>query len=233
MAECKFSSELTVRVRRSMMDDQMVAEAAWVSSGFESNDQARVKGVINFLVANRHGTPFEHNSVTFRVKAPIFVWREFMRHRIGISYNEESGRYKQLEPEFYIPATDRNLVQIGKVGAYQFVPGEPEQYAMMRQNIREQCIAAYEAYESMLADDIAKEVARMCLPVNIYSSAYVTMNARSIMNFLGLRTKSGHALFPSFPMWEINNVADQIEAEFARLLPLTHAAFDSNGRVAP
>lgn len=228
-----FSSELTVNIEREMMDDIVVARAAWVSSGMASQDDAKIEGLINFLMKNRHGTPFEHNSVTFFVKAPIFVWREFMRHRIGISYNEESGRYKQLAPDFYVPDPTRNLQQIGKVGAYDFVPGTPDQISLVEREIQYNSLESYNRYETMLEAGVAKEVARMVLPVNIYSSAYVTMNARSIMNFLSLRTKNELAAYPSFPMWEINSVADQIEKHWSALMPLTSKAYRLNRRVAP
>jgi thymidylate synthase (FAD) len=85
----------------------------------------------------------------------------------------------------------------------------------------------------MLEADVAREVARIVLPVNIYSSAYVTMNARAMMNFLSLRKKSDDSTFPSYPQREIEMVADRYEEEWARLMPLTHAAFVANGRVAP
>jgi thymidylate synthase (FAD) len=180
----------------------------------------------------RHGSPFEHNSMTFFVQAPIFVWREHMRHRIA-SYNEESGRYRELEPVFYLPAQDRPLVQIGKTGAYEFVAGTDDQYRLLDAAMRASCTEAYAAYQQMLQAGIAREVARMVLPVSIYSSAYVTLNARSLMNFLSLRRKSDDARFPSYPQREIEMVAERYEEEWARLMPLTHAAFASNGRVAP
>jgi thymidylate synthase (FAD) len=85
----------------------------------------------------------------------------------------------------------------------------------------------------MLDAGIAREVARIVLPLTIYSSMYVTMNARALMNFLSLRTKREDSTFPSYPQREIEMVAEQMEAEFARLMPLTHGAFDRNGRVAP
>jgi thymidylate synthase (FAD) len=181
---------------------------------------------------DRHGSPFEHTSFTFFVHAPIVVWREHMRHRIA-SYNEESGRYKELEPEFYVPGPERNLVQEGKPGAYVFVPGTPEQYGIVDAAIRDSCTQSYAAYQQMLSAGVAREVARLVLPVNIYSSAYVTMNARALMNFLSLRTKREGSHFPSFPQREIEMVAEQYETEFQRLMPLTYAAFQTNGRVAP
>ena len=181
---------------------------------------------------DRHGSPFEHSNFTFFVQAPIFMWREHFRHRIA-SYNEESGRYKVLEPVFYVPAQDRKLVQIGKAGAYEFIDGTPEQYDVTVEQTKHACTVAYEAYQKMLDAGVAREVARIVLPVTIYSSAYVTMNARALMNFLSLRRKAEGSHFPSFPQREIEMVAEKYEEEFARLMPLTHAAFVANGRVAP
>jgi thymidylate synthase (FAD) len=155
-----------------------------------------------------------------------------MRHRIA-SYNEESGRYRELEPVFYVPGPERHLVQEGKPGAYDFVPGTPQQYSLVDSEVRRSCEQAYAAYQAMLAAGVAREVARIVLPVTIYSSAYVTMNARALMNFLSLRTKREGSHFPSFPQREIEMVAELYEREFERLMPLTYAAFQSNGRVAP
>lgn len=243
--EVVFRSEMTVELVRSSAQDADVLFAARVSTqGEQSLEQAggsgegseaqsnRDRGLINYLMRDRHGSPFEHNSMTFYVQAPIFVFREFMRHRIA-SYNEESGRYRELRPVFYVPASDRNLVQSGKPGAYEFHPGTPEQSALVDSETRAVCAAAYESYQRMLAAGVAREVARIVLPVTTYSSMYVTMNARSLMNFLSLRTKREGSHFPSFPQREIELCAEQMEAHFARLMPLTHAAFEANGRVAP
>jgi thymidylate synthase (FAD) len=177
-------------------------------------------------------SPFEHNSMTFYVQAPIFVFREMMRHRIA-SYNEESGRYRELRPVFYVPGPERKLVQEGKPGHYVFVDGTEEQYKITVEATQRSCEQAYEAYQEMLAAGIAREVARGVLPVATYSSMYVTVNARSLMNFLSLRTKREDSRFPSFPQREIEMVAEKMEAEWARLMPLVHEAFEANGRVAP
>jgi len=180
----------------------------------------------------RHGSPFEHNSMTFYVQAPIFVFREFMRHRIA-SYNEESGRYRQLDPVFYVPGPERRLVQQGKPGAYEFVEGTREQYDTVVEQTQEACTQAYRAYLRMLDAGVAREVARGVLPVATYSSMYVTLNARSLMNFLSLRTKRDASQFPSYPQREIEMVAEKMEAQWARLMPVTHAAFEAAGRVSP
>jgi thymidylate synthase (FAD) len=214
--------------------DELMCKAARVSTlGADSINSSESEGLINFLTSNRHGSPFEHSALMFRISAPITVWREFMRHRIGFSYNEQSGRYMELEPVFYIPNETRNLVQVGKPGEYRFVPGSSEQYRIMSEETSAIAILAWHAYQRQLNAGIAKEVARLVLPPNIYSSAYVTCNPRSIMHFLSLRTMHEDALFPSFPMWEINNVADQMEAIFAAKFPLTHKAFGGSRRVAP
>ncbi len=237
----KFRSDVTVELVRSSASDSDVLFAARVSTQGEQTlesaqdenlDASRSKGLINYLMRDRHGSPFEHNSMTFYVQAPIFVFREFMRHRIA-SYNEESGRYRELNPVFYVPGPDRNLVQVGKAGAYDFLPGSPEQTELAVAESKAQATAAYESYQRMLDAGIAREVARIVLPLSIYSSMYVTMNARSLMNFLSLRTKREGTHFPSFPQREIEVAAEQMEALWADLMPLTYATFNENGRVAP
>jgi thymidylate synthase (FAD) len=233
-----FRSDVTVELVKASASDADVIWAARVSTKGEQSlddvdaDAERSKGLINYLMRDKHGTPFEHNSMTFYVQAPIFVFREFMRHRIA-SYNEESGRYRELLPVFYVPGIDRKLVQQGKPGAYEFVDGDPSLHAVADAATRRACVEAYRSYKEMLDAGVAREVARGVLPVATYSSMYVTMNARALMNFLGLRTKRENAAFPSFPQREIEMVADLMEGEWARLMPLTHAAFEANGRVAP
>ena len=233
-----FRSDVTVELVRGAASDADVVFAARVSTAGEQSlddveaDASGSKGLINYLMRERHGSPFEHNSLTFFVRAPIFVWREHMRHRIA-SYNEESGRYRQLEPVFYVPSRERAIQQVGKTGAYEFLPGTPEQYDLIEARMQQSCRDSYSAYIDMLDAGVAREVARMVLPVSIYSSAYVTLNARSLMNFLSLRRKAEGSHFPSYPQREIEMVAERYEDEWARLMPLTHRAFVNNGRVAP
>lgn len=240
----EFRDDVTVELVRAQASDTDVLYSARVSTvgeqtletdaaASESTELAkRDLGLINYLMRDRHGTPFEHNSMTFYVSAPIFVFREFQRHRMA-SYNEESGRYRQLRPVFYVPNRERMLVQEGRPGKYEFFPGTPEQHELVENEIRDSSTRAYESYQRMLAAGVAREVARSVLPVNIYSSMYVTMNARSLMNFLSLRTKREDSAFPSFPQREIEMVAEKMEAFWRELMPATAAAFDKNGRVAP
>lgn len=238
MDQIKFSSDVVVELVKHSASDDDVAFAARVSTLGEraqsqiGTEDSKLGGLINFLMRDRHGSPFEHSVFTFYVKAPIFVWREHMRHRIA-SYNEESGRYRVLDPEFYIPNKDRKLLQIGKPGAYIFEDGSEEQHAIVYSNYRRVCKESYMEYEEMVRLGIAREVARGVLPLTIYSSAYVTINSRSLMNFLSLRRNVEGQSFPSYPQREIEMVAEKYEEFFKELMPLTHKAFVENGRVAP
>ncbi|MEJ5945873.1 FAD-dependent thymidylate synthase [Pseudokineococcus basanitobsidens] len=240
-----FRSDVVVELVRASASDADVLFAARVSTkGEASRDdvgadltadgdaQRRSAGLVNYLMRDRHGSPFEHTSMTFYVQAPIFVFREFMRHRIA-SYNEESGRYRELRPVFYVPGRDRRLVQEGKPGAYRFTAGTPDQHALVESEVRAASTRAYEAYRAMLDAGVAREVARVVLPVTTYSSMYVTMNARALMNFLSLRTQREGSTFPSFPQREIEMCAEVMEEVWRGLMPVTYAAFERNGRVAP
>lgn len=236
--EIEFRSDVTVELVKQAASDADVLWAARVSTKGEqsleeiSAEPERSAGLINYLMRDRHGTPFEHSSMTFYVRAPIFVFREFMRHRT-FSYNEESGRYRRLRPVFYVPGPERKLVQQGKPGAYEFADGTDEQHKIVTETVTESCRRAYASYLEMLDAGIAREVARTVLPVGVYSSMYATCNARALMNFLSLRTRRPDSAFPSFPQREIEMVAERMEAEWAALMPLTHAAFEKNGRVCP
>ncbi len=228
---------MEVKVTRVEGDDLDIARAAWVStkgSRAEEQDPVRVSGLINALMRERHGSPFEQVGLQFLTSAPIFVWREHYRHRIA-SYNEESGRYKQLDPVFYIPHITRPLVQVpgSKQMNYELQAGTRQQYESFIKGVAQSCTEAYELYESALEAGIVKEMARISLPLNIYSTAYVRMNLRALMNFLSLRVRSEASAYPSKPQHEINMVADKYEQAFKEHFPVTHAAFVKNGRVAP
>jgi thymidylate synthase (FAD) len=162
-------------------------------------------------------------------------WHNFLANGIVVhnSYNEESGRYRELQPVFYVPDESRKLVQEGRPGKYRFVEGTPEQQKLVEGAMTDSYRQAYETYREMLAAGVAREVARAVLPVGLYSSMYATCNARSLMHFLGLRTQHELAKVPSFPQREIEMVGEKMEALWAELMPLTHQAFNANGRVAP
>jgi len=205
--------------------DLAVVNAARVSFNVASEEMSeRDEGLIRFLMRERHGTPFEHGYFRFLVKAPIFVVREHHRHRSGHSYNEWSGRYSKLEAEFYVP--DYVRTQVGKPGAYSFEPVEPAVRDAAREEIRTAAEEAFAAYERMLEQGVAKEVARTVLPLAMYTKYFWSCNPRSLMHFCSLRN-SEHAQF------EIREYARAAESFLERLMPVTHAAFVANERTAP
>lgn len=214
--------------------DAKICQAARVSTiGSAAAETKEASGLINYLMKGRHGSPFEHGQLSFLVEAPIFVAREWMRHRAGWSYNETSGRYQELEPVFYVPDRHRPLVQKGKAGEYRFEEGTFEQFGITRWEHEQAYRTAWSSYRRMLKAGVAKEIARDVLPVGLYTTFYATANPRSLMHFLSLRTKVETSLFPSFPQQEIERVALDMEVAFAEHFPLTYTAFTDNGRVAP
>jgi thymidylate synthase (FAD) len=244
MTQLKFKSTVDVTLVQSMGGDHMVVAAAKVATtgtdamAFACEGSAVDNfGLINYLMKHRHGTPFEHGAVTFFVHAPIFVWREWHRHRIGFSYNEESGRYKQLEPCFYLPDRERPMMKVDgwKPGRPKFTRCENEDtYDRLLQNLRRSYSVSYDSYEENLAMGIDPGLARDCLPVGIYSGCWVTCNPRSLMAFLSLRTCEPEAAkFVSYPLWEIKLAARACERMYAEADPLTHKAWQENVRVAP
>jgi thymidylate synthase (FAD) len=235
-----FRSDIDVRLLQHTGSDSSVVAAAKVSvegpSSVSHLDREAHAGLIRYLMKMRHGTPFEHASMTFFVNAPIFVWREWHRHRIGWSYNEESARYKTLDPVFYIPPRDRPMMKVDdwKPGRPKFLRCDNDAtYEILCNNLRHSYQVGYRNYLWNLDLGIDPGLARDCLPVGIYSSCWVTCNPRSLMAFLSLRTHEATAAHPSYPLYEIEQAARKCEVEFARLFPVTHAAFCEFGRFAP
>lgn len=209
----------------ALASDLAVVNGARVSFNELSQELAeRDHGLIRFLMRERHGSPFEHGYFRFLVKAPLFVVREHNRHRAGHSFNEWSGRYSKMEPEFYVP--DFVRTQVGKPGAYTFEPVDEATREATRCRIEESALRAYEAYEGMLAQGVAKEVARSVLPLATYTKYYWSCNPRSLMHFCSLRNHES-------AQYEIRQYAAAAESFLARLMPVTHAAFVANGRLAP
>ncbi|AEJ94341.1 ThyX-like thymidylate synthase [Mycobacterium phage Alice] len=235
MLDIQFTDEIVVEVLDSNFSDSRVCVAARTSTAGAGADDSERYGLINALMRDRHGTPFEHMNATFRVTAPIFVWREHHRHRSGWSYSEESGRYKQLDPVFYVPGETRPIAKVEGTRNMDYVleKGTADQHALIANAMWATCSGAYRQYEAMLDAGIVREVARMVLPVNIMSTCIVTCNARSLMHFLSLRQRHDDARFPSKPQYEINLVANGYERLLAEEAPLVHRSYVENGRVAP
>lgn len=209
----------------ALASDLSVVNGARVSFNQLSDEMTeRDQGLIRFLMREQHGSPFEHGYFRFIVKAPLFVVREHHRHRAGHSYNEWSGRYSKMEPEFYVP--DYVRTQIGKPGAYSFEPVDDDTRDAARREIEENATRAFQAYERMLEQGVAKEVARAVLPLSTYTKYFWSCNPRSLMHFCSLRNHEA-------AQFEIRQYAAAAETFLERLMPVTHAAFVERGRTAP
>jgi thymidylate synthase (FAD) len=215
-----------VRLDDAMADDLSVVNGARVSFAKHKTEMDDSDaGLIRFLMRDRHGTPFEHNSFRFHIRAPIFVAREWFRHRIG-SFNEFSMRYARATDEFYVPEPEDVRSQVGKPGAYSFEPLPPEVAETTREELRAVYESAYAAYERLVELGVARELARSVLPVGAYTEFYWTVNARALMNFLSLRNSET-------AQREIRRYAEACEQFLAELMPVTYAAFVANDRTAP
>lgn len=215
-----------VRLDKAMADDLSVVNGARVSfarhkEAMDASDEA----LIRFLMRDRHGSPFEHNAFRFHIRSPIFVAREWFRHRIG-SFNEFSLRYARASDDFYVPETEDVRTQVGKPGAYSFEPVSEALAEDAREAIRAAYETAHVTYTRLVDAGVARELARSVLPVGAYTEFYWTVNARALMNFVSLRNAE-------FAQREMQRYAEAVEGFFAEWMPVTHAAFVENDRVAP
>src|SRR6476646_6944528 len=215
-----------VRLDGAMADDLSVVNGARVSFARrkEEMDDSDA-GLIRFLMRDRHGSPFEHNAFRFHIRCPIFVAREWFRHRIG-SFNEFSMRYAKATDDFYVPEADDVRSQVGKPGAYSFEPVSQELAEETRQELEALYKEAYATYARLVEKGVARELARAVMPVGAYTQFYWTVNARALMNFVSLRNAE-------FAQLEIRRYAEAVESFFAERMPITHAAFVANDRTAP
>jgi thymidylate synthase (FAD) len=215
-----------VRLDDAMADDLSVVNGARVSFARHKDEMdASDEGLIRFLMRDRHGSPFEHNAFRFHIRCPIFVAREWFRHRIG-SFNEFSLRYAKATDDFYVPDADDVRTQVGKPGAYSFEPVSPEVAEETREELKAVYDLAYATYTRLVEQGVARELARSVLPVGAYTQFYWTVNARALMNFVSLRNSE-------FAQLEIRRYAEAVERFFAQKMPVTHAAFVANNRTAP
>lgn len=219
MTEIAFKSGMDVEYIAHIGTDETVARAARVSTGRDQLEQGKIGGLIGYLVREGHTSTLEHCTVTVRVHVPVFVHRQIMTHRT-LSKNSESGRYKELEPVFYVPSADRPLVNAGS-GAHPHLEMAEEDVSEYARFIHEgNATRSWDDYEYLLEQGVATEVARNVLPVSIYTSAYLTGNLLGWFNFLRLRNGSeGH------PQFEIVEVAKKVEAIIEELYPITYKAW--------
>ena len=215
-----------VRLDDAMASDLSVVNGARVSfARHKAEMDESDEGLIRFLMRDRHGTPFEHNAFRFHVRAPLFVAREWFRHRVG-SFNEFSMRYAKASDEFYVPEPEDVRSQVGKPGAYSFEPVEPELAEHTREELQAVYDAAYSTYNRLVEQGVARELARLVMPMGAYTEFYWTVNARSLMNFVSLRAAET-------AQREIRRYAEACERFFAEKMPITYSAFVEQGRVAP
>src|ERR687898_984595 len=215
-----------VRLDEAMADDLSVVNGARVSFARHKTEMDDSDaGLIRFLLRERHGTPFEHNAFRFHIRAPIFVAREWFRHRVG-SFNEFSMRYAKATDDFYVPDADDVRSQVGKPGSYSFEPVEPELAERTREELQAVYDMAYATYTRLVKEGVARELARSVLPVGAYTEFYWTVNARALMNFVSLRNSET-------AQREIRRYAEACEQFLAEKMPVTYAAFVANDRAAP
>ena len=259
MGEPRFRSDIVVKAVASCGTDKLIAEAAWVLDPSApppddkdgSDAHARVIGA---MLRGRHGTPFEHGLMAVYVEAPVVVWWEWTRHRFmslgcpDLGFNLESGRYKVLDGEFYLPPEGRPIYE-----PRDFKPMRPqlltaeESWQEDSRNyadstflfnsdvayLRANAIDSWRRYEKMIDKGVAREVARLALGFNIYYAGYVSANPRSWLQFFSLRRRDERAIYATFPQWEIEQADKACESIFAVHWPITYHLFNKHGRVAP
>lgn len=216
MTDINYRSDMGVELVDSMGDDRRIAQAARVSTNTDQSDRPHER-LVKRLWADGHTSPFEHNTLTVKVDVPIFVAREWMRHRTQ-SFNEVSGRYTDMTPVFYLPSESRPLVQSGKAIDYDLSGGDDLQMSAVSA-AHEKCAAeSWGWYQAMLAEGVAREVARNVLPLSLYTSFYATANLLNWFRFLALRTDES-------ALCEIRDAANQVESIVGELWPVVLEAF--------
>ena len=235
--EIELKEDSRVELIQQVGSDLSIARAAWTSTKADMTDdvdESRVAGLINYLVKMKHLVPLEHGSITFSCTVPIFTSRQMVKHRVGVSFSEESGRYRELRPVFWIPRKDSKIIPVE--GSK---PSRPESRAadidLYNKIIEEKRISYtndYQSYLRQLELGVSNEIARTSLPVGLMTSNWITFNPRSLLHFLSLRTKEDpkDATIVSYAQEQIHEVAKEMEKYMEQFWPLTYAAFIKNGR---
>ena len=215
-----------VQLIDSMGDDLAIVNAAKASFDTESTEYGRAEAaILRFLMREEHGSPFEAVVMKFKLRMPIFLARQYVKHRIA-SWSEQSGRYDELQPLFYVPEVEDVRSQVGKPGAYTFEPVSQNVADEFRCQLLAANAQAWEAYRCALDAGVAKELARLSLPVNLYTNVVWTINARSLFNVLRLRVDA-HA------QREAQFYAQAMEALAREVIPDAVAAFVAAERPKP
>ena len=210
-----------VRVVDYMGDDTAIVQAARVSYGQGTKKARDDAGLIRYLMRHWHSTPFEMCEIKMHIKLPVFVARQWIRHRTA-NVNEYSARYSILDREFYIPKKDQlaSQSQINHQGRGSLLEGNEAEEVL--EILKLDSMRAYDNYETMLSQDnkqgLARELARMNLPMNIYTQWYWKTNLHNLFHFLRLRADE-HA------QYEIRVYADEILKIVGDWVPEAHKAF--------
>lgn len=213
---------MTVELIDMLGNDLSIVNAARVSVHARSEAMTdKDRALLRRLARDRHGTPFEHLVFTFRVRVPIKVAREWQRHRIG-SFNEESTRYVEMRPDFYVPDAEAVRYQIGKAMAYQFETATESAAEWVQVTMQDAYRQAYVLYQALLQANVARELASFLLPLGLLTEFVWTVNFRSLTNFLSLRTAPNALL-------EIRREAEAIERLIVAAVPETYAAWREAG----
>jgi thymidylate synthase (FAD) len=236
--EITLTSEITVEAVGTYGGDRLIGDAAVVSTSADRQEEVtpdRLASLIHYLMSHQHGPAFEHSALTFRVHAPAFVWAEWQRHRVGMSFNMENARFKPLAPVFWVPRPSRPMVRTAdsKPSRPRSVPAPPAEILDTILTLRSAYSLAWTSYRRLVDAGIAADVARACLPMALYFAGYVTCNPRSLMRFLSARTRDPRAVARRHPPAEIEEAALSCEEILKTGWPLTWEAFNRNGRVAP
>ena len=203
-----------VRYIDHMGTDLRIVEAARISYKSPSKGEAQDKKLLLYLYRNRHTSPFEQCSITFNIKMPIFVMRQFVRHRT-FRLNEWSARYSELGDEFYIPEKWRAADAKNKQGSQE----ADLNHTALTEQVRTFNETAYKTYRSLLEQGVARELARNVLPVSIFTEVYVNCDLHNLLHFLQLR-EDPHA------QWEIQEVARAMKSIAEKLFPWTFEAYN-------
>lgn len=217
MTKVKLRSNIGVTLIDHMGSDRMVAEAARVSTLGLDNNREKYVGLVRALMRDKHWSPFMHPQMTIAFDVPLFIRSQLVTH-YSLARSEFSMRYSEARPEFWAPAANRPLVQVGKALDYRREMGTDQQASQVAWHLKDVARSAWESYENMLENGIAAEVARAVLPQSTYTTLWLTGNLRSWLSFLDNRADP-HA------QWEIQDAASKVAEIFAELFPITFEAW--------
>ena len=220
MSDVRFKSSMGVQYIDHMGDDKRIAQAARVSTAGLDNDREKYVGLVRALIRDGHWSPLESCTMTIAFDVPAFTRDQIIRHR-SMSFSVFSLRYAEAKPEFWVPADDRPLVQVGKALDYRRVQGSKVQRVLAEGKIVDAATRAWLDYDRMIESGVANEVARTVLPNSVYSPFWATGNLRSWLHFVGIRNDP-HA------QREVREAAEKVESIIGEHWPVALAAYRDN-----